>query len=259
MCGTDHLILSTSNPNDFVSHFTSLCRVSTLPHLPNCAVKGPPAMSKYGPVKVTVILKDEDGRPVPNQIEHLTVHFQDENISNNVRVEEEKSTNIYVLSYKANKRETHGLSVSWKGQCLGEITVRAKVRKYQDIKEPLQEPITKYGEQNEITCPHLMALGPNDELIVRDCHEKSLVVFDSDLTFSHLIAVGEPAPTGLAMGKGHLYMSIDHAIKKVQMDGKLVFEFGTKGTEDGQFNSPRGLVLGKNGRLYVCDRNNHRI
>ena len=258
VCGTDHLILSTSNLNDLVSHFTSLCRVSTLPHLPNCTVKGPPAMSKYGPISVTIILKDEDGRPVPNQTEHLTVHFQDENISNNVKVEE-KSTNVYVLSYKANKRETHGLSVSWKGQCLGEITMQAKVRDYPAIKQPLQEPITKYGKQNKITCPHLMALGPNDELIVRDCHEKSLVVFDSDLKFSHMIAVDEPAPTGLAIAKGYLYMSIDHAIKKVQMDGKLVFEFGTKGAEDGQFNSPRGLVLGKNDLLYVCDKKNHRI
>ena len=31
VCGVDHLILSTSNPSDYVSHFTSLCRVSTLP------------------------------------------------------------------------------------------------------------------------------------------------------------------------------------------------------------------------------------
>ena len=31
VCGVDNLILSTSNPNDYVSHFTSLCRVSTLP------------------------------------------------------------------------------------------------------------------------------------------------------------------------------------------------------------------------------------
>ena len=31
VCGVDHLILSTSNPNDYVSHFSSLCTVTTLP------------------------------------------------------------------------------------------------------------------------------------------------------------------------------------------------------------------------------------
>ena len=251
VCGVDDL-------SDYV---TSLCKVSSnLPDIPNCTVKGPPTMSKYGPINVTIILKDKDGRPVPNQTEYLTFQFKDENIACDIKMEEDVSGSVYVLSYRAKRREMHSLSISWKGQLLDEITVQAtKVRDYPAIKKPVQGPITKYGEQKEITCPHLMALGPNDELIVRDCHEKSLVVFDRDLKFSHMIAVGEPAPTGLAIGKGHLYMSIDSAIKKVQMNGKLVFKFGTKGTEDSQFNSPRGLVLGKNGQLYVCDKDNHRI
>ena len=256
VCGVDHMILSTCNPNDYVSHFTSLCTISTLPHVPNCSVKGPPGMSKYGPVNVIVTLKDEDGRPVPNQTEYLSVHFEDENIARSVKIEEDVSKGVYVLSYKATRRETHGLSVSWKGRDLGEITVRTKVRQYSDIKKPLQDPITKYGEINLIS-PHLMALGPNDELVVRSAN--SLVVFDDDLKFSHIIAVGKSPPTGLAVSNGYLYMSTDHAIKKTRMDGKDVFVFGTKGTEDGQFHSPRGLVLNKNGLLYVCDKNNHRI
>ena len=256
--GVSNLILSTIQPND---HFTSLCKVSTLPHPPNCIVKGSSAMTKYGPINVTIILKDEDGRPVPNQTEHLTVYFKDENISNNVKMEEEKSKDIYVLSYNANKRETHNLSVLWKGQHLGEITVQENIRDYLAIKEPIQEPITKYGEQNELNLngPHLMALGPNDELIVCDCYTKTLVVFDNDLKFSRTIAVGEPPPTGLAISKECLYISTNHIIKKVRMDGEIVFKFGGHGTENGQFNSPCGLVLNKRGQLYVCDKNNHRI
>ena len=42
------------------------------------------------------------------------------------------------------------------------------------------------------------------------------------------------------------------------MDGELVFKFGGKGTENGKFNSPCGLI-NKSDRLYVCDKNNHRI
>ena len=73
MCGADDLILFTSNPDDYVSQLTCVCSESTLPHVPNCSVKGPAAMSKYGPVKLTVTLKDKDGLLVPNQSEHLRV------------------------------------------------------------------------------------------------------------------------------------------------------------------------------------------
>jgi len=218
-------------------------------------------MNKYGPVNITVTLKDEDGRPVPNQSEQLTVHFKDESIASNIKFAEDPSNNIYVLTYTAKKREMHSLSVSWKGIPLDEITIRVKVRDYSAIEKPLQEPITKYGKENkmDLTCPHLMVVGPNDELIVQDCHVKTLVVFDDELKFSHMIAVDEPPPTGLAVSNGYLYVSTDHAIKKLKMNGELVLKFGTKGSEDGQFQSPRGLCLTKYGLLYVCDKDNHRI
>ena len=155
VCGVDHMILSTSDPNDCISHFTSLCTVSTLPHVPNCSVKGPPGMSKYGPVNVIVTLKDEDGRPVPNQTEHLTIRFEaEENITTNIK-KKKVCKGVYVLSYKAKKRETHKLSVSWKDKHLGEIKVRANVRQYSEIKKPLQDPITKYQWGDKLDFPTL--------------------------------------------------------------------------------------------------------
>lgn len=62
VCRADYLMLFTSTPNDYVSHFTSLCKVPSLPL--NCTVKSLPAMNKHGPVCVIIVLKDNDDCPV---------------------------------------------------------------------------------------------------------------------------------------------------------------------------------------------------
>ena len=98
VCGVDDLILSTSNPDDYASQLTPVCSVSTLPHVPNCSVKGPAAMSKYDPVKLTVTLKDKDGLLVPNQSEHLRVEFMADNFAGSGKVME-ASSGIYTLLY----------------------------------------------------------------------------------------------------------------------------------------------------------------
>ena len=35
--------------------------------------------------------------------------------------------------------------------------------------------------------------------------------------------------------------------------------FGQKGSNDGDFNEPCGVCTDKDGFVYVCDYNNHRI
>ena len=50
-----------------------------------------------------------------------------------------------------------------------------------------------------------------------------------------------------------------HCIQKLTMNGQFVSQFGSKGTAEGQFKSPHGLVLSQSELLFVCDRGNHRI
>ena len=262
VCGVENLVLSTSNLDNLVSQLTSVCSVSTLPHVPNCSVKGPAAMSKYGPVKLTVTLKDKDGLYVPNQSEHLRVDFKRENFTGSVKVEETPS-GVYTLSYRLKRREAHSVSVSWKGNLLGEVEVPVNARDYSTVQETTHV-ISHHGSQNEnkLDCPHLLAVGPNDEVIVRDCHIKKLVVFDRNLKFSCLIDVGESDPTGLAVSKkGHLYISDgkSNSIKKFKMSGELISKFGTEGNADGRFCSPRGIVVTQSDLVCVCDKDNHRI
>ena len=68
-------------------------------------------------------------------------------------------------------------------------------------------------------------------------------------------------PTGIALDDKFVYIS-DSGNNRVCLftkKGKFVLAFGQKGTGKGDFNNPTGLSLGKKGKLYVADTNNHRI
>ena len=110
--------------------------------------------------------------------------------------------------------------------------------------------------------------GPNDELLVCDYHNHKVVVFNSELQYSHSIGgQGEghgkfQSPSGIAVDDtGHLFIADqgNNCIQKFNIDGSFICQFGMHGNSEGQFNSPHGLVISKTGRLHVCDRGNHRI
>ncbi|XP_065904041.1 E3 ubiquitin-protein ligase TRIM71-like [Dysidea avara] len=260
VCGVDDLILSTSNPDDYVSQLTCVCSVSTLPHVPNCSVKGPAAMSKYGPVKLTVTLKDKDDLLVPNQSEHLRVDFKRE--TGSVKIEEIPS-GVYTLSYRPKKRKTHSLCVSWKEQLLKEVEIPLCIRDYTAIQQEVKI-MNSYGpDTKELSHPYLMENGPNNELIIRDFFSKHLVVFDDQLRYSHTIGEGVcDWPTGLAVSKkGYVYAQ-DHqlqTIQKFKMSGELLCRLGSPGSDYGQFRYPHGLLLSQSELLFICDSGNHRI
>ena len=50
-----------------------------------------------------------------------------------------------------------------------------------------------------------------------------------------------------------------NCIKVFSEQGDFLYQFGRKGTGDGEFDSPVGLAVDKSGRLVVCDINNHCI
>jgi len=113
-----------------------------------------------------------------------------------------------------------------------------------------------------------LANGPKDELLVCDYNNHKVVVFNSDLHYSHSIgSQGEgygkfQSPSGIAVDNtGYLYIADqgNHCIQKFNIDGLFVCQFGTHGSAQGQFNSPHGLLISKVGQLYVCDRGNNRV
>ena len=51
----------------------------------------------------------------------------------------------------------------------------------------------------------------------------------------------------------------NHRIQKFTSDGTFLLKWGSLGTADGQFTSPRGIAVDLSGNVYVGGRQNHRI
>jgi len=70
-------------------------------------------------------------------------------------------------------------------------------------------------------------------------------------------------PTDVAVERdGSFYVSDGYGnsrIIKFSPSGKYLFEWGTKGNKNGEFNIPHGITIDANSNVYVADRENCRI
>jgi DNA-binding beta-propeller fold protein YncE len=70
-----------------------------------------------------------------------------------------------------------------------------------------------------------------------------------------------PTDVGFAPN-GDFYVTDGYAgnrVVKYTHDGKYILEFGSRGTGPGQFELPHNVVVDKQGKVYVTDRENRRI
>lgn len=69
------------------------------------------------------------------------------------------------------------------------------------------------------------------------------------------------SPSGIALDlEEHLYVSdaANHRIQKLDLEGRVLAQWGSWGSPPGYFKTPRGLVYAR-GRLSVADSGNHRV
>ena len=80
--------------------------------------------------------------------------------------------------------------------------------------------------------------------------------------FDRLWYHGLENPWGLAVDHDDNVFVADsnhHRIVKFSSTGDMLLEWGSYGSEPGQFNQPAGVAVSKAGQVYIADNKNHRI
>ena len=106
-----------------------------------------------------------------------------------------------------------------------------------------------------------ISTSPDGNIIVADRGNKRVVVFTPEGRVL-LTLHGDQLNPVHCVSHGNRYFVSDcmgNRIKVFSAQGDFLYQFGRKGTRDGQFRDPRGLAVDRSGRLVVCDTWNHRI
>ena len=127
----------------------------------------------------------------------------------------------------------------------------------------------KGAKPGQFYSPICIAISAKDEVFVADLNNSRIQQFTTEGKFKSefdLPIDQKPRKScmvgGLAVDReGVLYVSlmIQHKIAAYSKEGKLLREWGKKGTGDGEFNQPGGIVIRADGSLVIVDQCNHRI
>ncbi|MFL2756468.1 MAG: peptidyl-alpha-hydroxyglycine alpha-amidating lyase family protein [Dehalococcoidia bacterium] len=134
--------------------------------------------------------------------------------------------------------------------------------------------ISSWGE-DIFSRPHGISLGPDNTIYCTDDGDHT--VRQCTLDGKILLTIGTPnkpsAPfsgtpfnrcthTATDPNSGNIFITDGYKnsrIHKYSPDGNLITSWGTSGTDEGEFNIVHNIAIDKDGYLYVCDRENHRI
>lgn len=126
-------------------------------------------------------------------------------------------------------------------------------------------------EPGQLAKPLGLDVDAKGRVFVADATAKAIQVYDA--TGKHLRRIGGPeffsrlSSVTVDPREPRIYVvdiggvqSEFHRVRVFDTEtGAHLFDFGARGIEPGQFNLPRDLAVGKDGRLYVVDGGNFRV
>jgi peptidylamidoglycolate lyase len=125
---------------------------------------------------------------------------------------------------------------------------------------------------NTFLLPHGMFVDPRGHVWLTDVGRHQVFKYTEDGTLLRTwgedrVGGGDRVhfnkPTDVAvLADGSFYVSdgyVNSRVVKFSADGKYAFEWGRKGTGEGEFVVPHGIAVDAAGKVYVADRENDRI
>jgi sugar lactone lactonase YvrE len=118
----------------------------------------------------------------------------------------------------------------------------------------------KGKEEGQLRLPHSVQFDAKGLLHVGDRENDRVQVFDQEGAFVR--SYGGFAPYGMCIAADQTLFVADGRANKclhMNLSGKLLSEFGGKGSEPGQFNLPHCLAVDRQGRVYVGEVGGQRL
>ncbi len=117
-------------------------------------------------------------------------------------------------------------------------------------------PDTRIVNEEKLLAPNAVESGPDDRLFVADKGRNKIIAFDSSGEF--LWESEANLVSDILWAGDRLYAAGFDRIYVFDIDGNRLFEWGSRGYADGEFDFPQGLVLAED-ELLVSDGHNARV
>ena len=215
-----------------------------------------------------LITRNAEGKQGHDERDRVTVEIKDE--QGQERVTEVKVEDIkdgtYNVSFYPRVQGTFKLYVKVNEEHIRGSPFTTSVKPFH------VKPVLCFGEKGSddgmFKFPKGMAVTDKDEILVADCENHRVQVFDSNGTFLRSFghkgenAGGSKYPFGIAINKDRNIFVADknnHRIQILSWEGRHLGSFGGKGSLDSQLSNPWGLSLDSTGNVIVADTGNKLI